>query len=92
MVVNAFKDLVQDILANETILSGNIANLDIDTDNVYHVVTGSGTNNTAVLDGFTVQGGYADEATGDHNKGGGLQKMICNDDKYLSQDEHGYKI
>jgi len=29
-------------------------------ENVYHVVTGSGCASTAILDGFTVRGGYAD--------------------------------
>ncbi len=52
-----------------TILSGDIDGNDLNeppdsvTDivgsNSYHVVTGSGTNNTAVLDGFTISGGKA---------------------------------
>lgn len=49
----------RDWVANETILSGDIGVQGVATDNVYHVVTGSGTDHTAVLDGFTVTGGYA---------------------------------
>ncbi|HUE98485.1 MAG TPA: choice-of-anchor Q domain-containing protein, partial [Anaerolineales bacterium] len=46
-------------VANVTILSGDIgtpANMD---DNSYHVVTGSDTNSTAVLDGFMITSGNA---------------------------------
>jgi predicted outer membrane repeat protein len=56
----------------ETILSGDLLGNDIDVneawdvwrepsfaDNSYHVVTGSGTGSTAVLDGFTITGGCA---------------------------------
>jgi len=56
----------RDWVANVTVLSGNIGAASNVTDNVYHVVTGSGTDGTAVLDGFTVTGGY----TG--NQGGGM--------------------
>ncbi len=45
---------------NETILSGNIDSSD-DTDwNSFSVVVASGTDETAVLDGFTITGGNAD--------------------------------
>jgi hypothetical protein len=58
---------------NETVLSGDL-NGDDDlilnplylvgeptrSDNSFHVVTGSGTDETAVLDGFIITGGYAD--------------------------------
>jgi predicted outer membrane repeat protein len=47
--------------SNITILSGDIGAVGDDSDNSYHVVTGSGTDATAVLDGFTVTGGNADE-------------------------------
>jgi parallel beta-helix repeat protein len=47
---------------NVTKLDGNDVN--------YHVVTGSGTNSTAVLNGFTITGGNAD-AGGDSNSGYG---------------------
>jgi hypothetical protein len=61
----------RDIMANETILSGNVGAWDVETDNNYQVVTGSGVDYTAVLDGFTVSGGYASGAA-PLNKGGGM--------------------
>ncbi len=54
----------RDLAAHETILDGN--------GSVYHVVTGSGTDATAVLDGFTVTGGYADGEDLDRTGGGML--------------------
>ncbi|HEX2980335.1 MAG TPA: choice-of-anchor Q domain-containing protein [Anaerolineaceae bacterium] len=55
---------------NTSTLSGEIGNPSLLTDNTYHVVTGSITNNltnsTAVLDGFTIVKGYAT------NIGGGM--------------------
>jgi GH25 family lysozyme M1 (1,4-beta-N-acetylmuramidase) len=51
-----------------TILSGDIGILGDNSDNSYHVVTGSGTDSTAVLDGFTITGGNAD---GTFQPGGG---------------------
>jgi len=39
-----------------TILSGDIGDSGSSADNSYHVVSGSGTDRSAVLDGFTVQG------------------------------------
>lgn len=61
-------DLSQrDLSAGHTsILSGEIGNSSIVTDNLYHVVTGSSTNNTAILDGFTITKGYSS------NYGGGM--------------------
>lgn len=43
---------------NATILSGNLGDEAIDTDNAYHVVVASGDLGTARLDGFTVTKGY----------------------------------
>ncbi|UCE99839.1 MAG: hypothetical protein JSV82_01885, partial [Planctomycetota bacterium] len=57
--------------AYETILSGDINTPDVNSDNSYHVVTGSATDATAVLDGFTITAGYADGESLD-NKGGGM--------------------
>jgi predicted outer membrane repeat protein len=64
---------VRDVEVYETILSGDLDGNDVEvadpcdllneptrSENCYHVVTGSGTNATAVLDGFTITGGYAD--------------------------------
>ena len=54
----------RDIGLHHTVLSGDIAARDVHDwasvlRNSYHVVTGSGTNQTAVLDGFTITGGGA---------------------------------
>jgi len=62
--------------ANITILSGDLAQDDLPNygnriDNSYHVVTGSGTDDTARLDGFTISGGYAGGSIPD-NSGGGM--------------------
>lgn len=67
----------RDFTANATIVTGDLlgndngaANL---TDNSYHCFVGSGATATAVLDGFTVRGGYANGATASNlDKGGGL--------------------
>jgi len=59
------------IVQNETFLSGEIGNTSSVSDNSYHVVTGSGTDSTAVLNGFTIQGGYADGGS-PNNSGGGI--------------------
>ncbi|MCZ6811173.1 MAG: right-handed parallel beta-helix repeat-containing protein, partial [Planctomycetota bacterium] len=64
----------------ETVLSGdllgndgpNFANND---DNSYHVITGSGTDGTAVLDGFTVTAGNAD-GTLQNGRGGGMYNVV----------------
>jgi hypothetical protein len=70
---------------NKTILSGDIDNNDTNTDsnfiaettddiqgsNAYHVVTGSGTNNTAVLDGFIITAGQAN-GSAPNDSGGGI--------------------
>ena len=54
-----------------TILSGDVGASGHCTDNVYHVVTGSGTDAGTLLDGFVIEGGRAD-AGFPHDKGGGL--------------------
>ena len=71
----------------ESILSGDLNGDDVEVadpcdlsdeptraDNSYHVVTGSGTNATAVLDGFTICGGNANGSSPNlpDNKGGGM--------------------
>ena len=60
----------------ETILSGDLAGddgpgFDNNDENSYHVVTGSGTDETAVLDGFTITVGNAN-GSNPYNKGGGM--------------------
>ncbi len=47
-------------LFDQTILSNDIGTTGDSSDNGYHVVTGSGTDATAVLDGFTITGGKVD--------------------------------
>ncbi|NNF57716.1 MAG: T9SS type A sorting domain-containing protein [Rhodothermaceae bacterium] len=59
---------------HETILSGDIGAPGTATDNSYHVVTGSGTDATAILDGFTVTGAYADGLF-PRNRGGGMRNV-----------------
>ncbi len=66
----------EDPETNETILSSDLLNNDNGEetnyfDNVYHVVTGTGNNATAVLDGFTITGGYANSQF-PHDSGGGF--------------------
>ncbi len=74
--------------ANETILSGNINNLNDSTDNIYHVLLIAGTEakplKNVTVDGFTIRDGYANvisEITVDGNvvyayNGGGIYN-IC---------------
>ncbi len=68
----------RDPLENVTILSGDLGRDDvygnpwyvgwnINTQNAIHVVNGSGVDETAVLDGFTIKAGYATQ-----NSGGGM--------------------
>ena len=58
---------------NISMLSGDIGTLSDSTDNSYHVVynNGGGINATAILDGFTITEGNADDL-GDDEKGGGI--------------------
>ncbi len=59
-------------VTNLTILSGDINQKGLRDDNVYHVVTGSDSDATAVLDGFTISGGNANAADIDRYGGGML--------------------
>jgi hypothetical protein len=54
-----------------TTLSGDIGTPGVNTDNSYHVVTGSTVTETAVVDGFTISGGNANGGS-PHNEGGGM--------------------
>jgi VCBS repeat-containing protein/predicted outer membrane repeat protein len=53
-----------------TTLSGDIGTPGDNTDNSYSVVTGSGTDNTSILDGFTISGGNANGGINEGNGGG----------------------
>ncbi len=60
--------------ANETILSGDIGAIGDNTDNCYHVIyhPSFSTNLTAILDGFTITDGNADDGNDPHKSGGGM--------------------
>jgi probable HAF family extracellular repeat protein len=65
--------------ANVAILSGDLNGDDgpgfaNNGDNSYHILTGGGTNNTAVLDGFTVTAGNAN-GSDPNNSGGGMLNL-----------------
>jgi len=67
----------RDPAANLTILSGDLSGDDgadfaNNDENSYHVVTGSGTDSSAILDGFTVRGGNANDVNLPHDSGGGM--------------------
>ena len=75
----------RDFATYETILSGDLANNDVEVtdpcdllneptraENSCHVVTGSGTDITTVLEGFTITGGNANEVTYTYRWGGGM--------------------
>lgn len=64
----------RDVWGNPTILSGDIGVANQSSDNSYHVVVGSNTNSSAVLNGFTITGGNADSTmfSSEQSKGGGI--------------------
>lgn len=80
----------RDLENNLTILSGDLDGNDIapngvvtNTDNIngtnaYHVVTGSGVDSTASLDGITITAGSADGSNGDDQNGGGMFNQAGN--------------
>ncbi|BDX37713.1 hypothetical protein CYCD_10680 [Tenuifilaceae bacterium CYCD] len=56
---------------NETILSGDVGTVGSSTDNCYHVIYNpSSLTNAAIIDGFTITGGNANDLT--HYHGGGM--------------------
>ncbi len=71
--VTAFED--RDWVTYETILSGDIGVKGDMTDNVYHVFYHPNTlalNSTAILDGFTITGAYAESGSWQTIHGGGM--------------------
>jgi hypothetical protein len=83
----------RDIAVHETILSGNLIGSDADVnnpselldeptrqENSFHVVNGSGTIETAVLDGLTITAGNANDSNflSTHSQGGGMYNMEGN--------------
>ena len=61
----------RDAAANVVTLSGNIGDTGSASDNSYHVIRGGGADETAILDGFTVADGNADDI-GENGNGGGM--------------------
>ena len=61
---------------NITVLSGDLGILGVTTDNSYHVVTGIGVTETAILDGFMINAGNAN-GSAPNNNGGGMYNMSC---------------
>jgi fibronectin-binding autotransporter adhesin len=59
---NALSDRNLLLTNNASILSGNLGDLGINTDNAYHVVISAGDAGTSELNGFVIQDGYADVA------------------------------
>jgi hypothetical protein len=62
-------DIDQNDTTNSNGVVTDVAN--ISGDNAYHVLTGGGTDNSAVLDGFTITAGQANDSRS-HNSGGGM--------------------
>ncbi len=68
----------RNIGVNVTTLTGDLSGNDAGTvatmgDNSHHVVVGSSVLNTAILDGFTIVGGYANgSSASNYDKGGGI--------------------
>jgi predicted outer membrane repeat protein len=57
---------------NVTTLSGDIGTEGITTDNSYHVVSGVNLTASAILDGFIITAGNANDDTNPNNSGGGM--------------------
>lgn len=64
----------RNFVSNLTILSGNIGDANDSTDNSFHVINNYGNNpdGTAVIDGFTISGGYADSTLKRYSAGVGM--------------------
>ena len=86
----------RDFRANETILSGDIGAEGYDLDNAYHVIYhyyNPDVDSTAVLDGFTVSGGYADYSILNYSGlGGGMFNYYSSPTIRNCRFEHNYAI
>lgn len=74
-VGNEGNALLRNPALHETILSGDIGQPGLKTDNSWHVLTGIGLDRKSLIDGFTIQHGYAVEAFSNNpneNIGAGL--------------------
>ncbi|KGE86601.1 hypothetical protein IX84_20855 [Phaeodactylibacter xiamenensis] len=65
---------VRDWAANETVLSGDIGTVGVNTDNSYRVINNhsGGLDNTAILNGFIIQNAY-NPNLGNGSQGGGIR-------------------
>jgi predicted outer membrane repeat protein len=68
----------RDYETNLTILSGDIGTQAEGSDNSYHVVVGNNTNNSAILDGFMITAGNADDSVpySPKGQGGGMYSYL----------------
>ncbi|MBK9925327.1 MAG: PD40 domain-containing protein [Anaerolineales bacterium] len=65
----------RNVQTNVTTLSGDIGIAGDTSDNSYHIVVGNNTDNTAVLDGFTITGGNANGIS-PYDNGGGMYSNL----------------
>jgi hypothetical protein len=73
---NEAKSVQRNWLNNKTVLSGDLKGNDKPGgemgDNCFHVLTGNGTDSTAILDGFIISGGNANKKKWPDDGGGGM--------------------
>ncbi len=72
--IGAVNPDVRDPALFPTILSGDIGTIGSNTDNAFHIVTASGVNSLAVLDGFTITAGNASGSSA-NNVGAGIYNV-----------------